>query len=74
MSINQTGIRRIESLPASVKGTSEVQSTGARFVVSSGAEAIHKTAVGERSLHRNRKRENPFSCNSVSGTSTLTGG
>lgn len=69
MSINQTGISGIEPLPASVKGTSEVQSTGARFVVSSGAKAIHKSAVGERSLNRNRKRENPISCNSVSGTS-----
>lgn len=56
--INQNGIGKNESLPASVKGASEVESSGARFVMSSRAEAIHKTAVGERSLHRNRKQEN----------------
>lgn len=55
MSINPTRIVRKQSLPASVKGTTEVQSTGARFVVSSGAKAIHKTAVGERSLHRKKE-------------------
>lgn len=58
MSINQTGIGKNESLPASVKGASEVQSTGARFVVSSRTETIHKTAVGERSLHKQQDSSN----------------
>lgn len=57
MSINQTQAGKNESLPASVKGASEVQSTGASFVVSTGSKAIHKTAVGERSLDRNKKQK-----------------
>lgn len=57
MSINQTRAGKNESLPASVKGASEVQSTGARFVVSTRSKAIHKTAVGERSLDRNGNKK-----------------
>lgn len=45
------------SLPASVEGTAEAQSTAARFVVSGRAEAVDKAAVGEGRLHRNREEE-----------------
>lgn len=55
MSVNKTGIGKNESLPAAVKGASEVQSAGARLVVATRPKAVHEAAVGERRLHRNPK-------------------
>lgn len=57
MSVNKPEIRKKESLPASVKGASEVQSAGARLVVATRPKAVHEAAVGERRLHRNRRQQ-----------------